>query len=150
HPDALHDLERIFDAKFLEEMVVFEAADGEAALLEILQLLAARWDDVLVEAGDLHAAGFAVHALGNQLAHLGDGIARGASGGSGVLVGFSGLQLETEALKPSQARRLSGPRTRDPDRVGDDDRVRRKLFGVLSDCGLEVRTADFLLELPEK
>ena len=150
HPDALHHFERVLDPELLVEVVPLEARDREAALLEILELLLGRGDDVGVEAGDADLSGLAVHALGDQLTHLGDRIARRSPRRAGVLIRLSRLEVEAQTLEAPEARGLRRTRAGHPDRVGDDDRIRRKLLRPLPNRGLEVRAADLFFELPEE
>ena len=125
-PDPLHDVHRVLRPDPLEEMVLHEAGHGEARTLEVCELLLRRRDHVVVEAGDLHAAGRRVEALRDELRQLGDRVARRAARDARVLIGRAGLEGEGESLQAAQARRRRRLASGDPDRVGDDDRVGRE------------------------
>src|SRR5439155_18726042 len=131
-------------------MIASEVFGGEAAVLQVFELALRGRDDVCVEAGDLHAAGLAVDALRDELAHLGDRIPRGAAGGARVLVGLAGLERKSETLEPAQSRRLSRMRARDPRRIGNDDGIGGELLRVFLDRRFEMGAPDLLLELPEE
>ena len=66
-----------------------------------------------------------------------------------MLVRFAGLECQLESRQPTKSGRAGGAIARDPDRVGDDDRVGRQLARVIFHRYFEIRRSDFLFELPQ-
>jgi hypothetical protein len=60
------------------------------------------------------------------------------------------LQLEEEALQTAQSVRHGGLFARNPDCVGDEDRIGLQVAPVMFDEVFEVRRADLLLKLPDE
>src|SRR5262245_49636176 len=133
------------------QLVRFLVAFGrEARIDEAVDFGFCRGNYIFIKSGYFHLAGLRVVALADHLGQLAYGVARNAPDQPRMHVFGVRLQFEEKTLQPAQAVRGRRLLARNPDRVGDEDRIGLQMAYVPLDEIFEVRRTDLLFEFPDE